>query len=482
MGISAAEVRRSFDAIIVGNGALGTSLGVVLASRGMSVALVGERTRPWCASAAAGAMLGCFGEVTSALLESKEGRAKLDLDVRASALWESWLAELAHLAGDDGAVRTASGTIVMLNAIGVPELDTANYQAIRAALTEYHESFEDIDPGDIAWLRPEPTSRPLRAMYLPGEHCVDASALLLKLDAAFTRSGGVLVPQAAVAPLYASGQVTGVTLASGDRLAAPTVVIAAGVRSVELLRDLPDIARRIPPMVSGYGVSALVETGNGAVPDAVVRTPNRAFACGLHALPRVDGSVYLGATNIISALPRTTAQLSNLQFLLDCATRQLRTDLSAAGLLRVQVGNRPVSADGFPLFGSVGVPGLWMMTGTYRDGFHQSPLLAYEMARRILGGEPELDLERFRPVRSPLQPMSRQEVIEATVAHTLATGYEDYWRVSNEWPPRMEAHLRRWYERLLDELDPDYTPPPELIVSMQPEIEGPLRAYYAASR
>ena len=103
------------------------------------------------------------------------------------------------------------------------------------------------------------------------------------------------------------GRATGVRLTSGDVLAADHVVVAAGARSLELLENLPDVARRIPPMVSGYGVSVLAETEDHKLPSSVVRTPNRAFACGLHGVPRGDGLLYLGATNIISARPRQYA-------------------------------------------------------------------------------------------------------------------------------------------------------------------------------
>jgi glycine oxidase len=476
------EGRHSYDVAVIGNGALGTSLALVLARRGLAVALVGEPARPWAASTAAGAMLGCFGEVTTAVLSTEEGRAKLDLDVRATAEWPAWLAELAEDTGDDRDLRAADGTVVMLNAVGMPEIDTGNYEAIRVALTEYGARFDDIDPADIDWLRPQPIARPLRAMYLPDEHAVDAGALLPLLTTAFTRAGGTLVPALAQEILTGAGRADGVRLADGERLSAPVVVLAAGVRCTDLLHGLPEIADRIPPMVSGYGVSVLVDTLDGTGPRSVLRTPNRAFACGLHAVPRPDGTFYLGATNIISPQPRTTAALSDVQFLLDCATSQLHTDLSEGGLRRIQVGNRPVPADGYPLLGEAGIAGLWMMTGTYRDGLHQSPLLAADLARQIAGEPSTLDLKRFTPLRAPLQSMTRAEIVDGTVTHMMATGHEHAWRVPAEWPPRMERHLRRWYTQQVELLDPEFTPPPELVAAMQPEIEAALRTYYAASR
>jgi hypothetical protein len=234
-------------------------------------------------------------------------------------------------------------------------------------------------------------------------------------------------------------------------------------------------------MVSGYGVSALVETGDRRLPDSVLRTPNRAFACGLHCVPRQDGVLYLGATNIINQRPRQFPAVGDLQFLLGCAVDQLHTNLCESSLLRVQVGNRPVPADGFPLLGRAGAEGLWLATGTYRDGLHQSPLLARYLADLVEGKDGGLEmLAGFTPVRRPLATGSRQQVVHTTVEHMMATGWEYRWNVIPEWPPRIERHLQRHYAAMVDELHPVYTPPAELIAAMTDGIRDALTEYYKA--
>jgi glycine/D-amino acid oxidase-like deaminating enzyme len=97
--------------------------------------------------------------------------------------------------------------------------------------------------------------------------------------------------------------------------------------------------------------AALVDTVDRTAPRSVLRTPNRAFACGLHVVPRGDGQVYVGATNVISPDPRQTALVSDVLFLLECGVRQVRRNLGRSGLRRIQVGNRPVALDGMPLLG-----------------------------------------------------------------------------------------------------------------------------------
>ncbi|RKT82967.1 Glycine/D-amino acid oxidase [Saccharopolyspora antimicrobica] len=472
---------QAFDVIVIGNGALGLSLGLVLARRGTKVAVVGEARRPWAASAAAGAMNGCFGEVTPDLMASAHGRAKLAMDVRATEMWNSW-EQLLVEESDETAIRSAHGTVVILNSIGVPQIDNGGYTAIRQALDEYKEPYEDLDPEAIDWLEPAPTSRPLQAMFIPGEHAVNPPALLRALATAFSRAGGVLVDELITELRISGDRIDGVSLASGAALSAPDVVVAAGANSHNLLSALPaELRNRIPGMVAGNGVSLLVETEGGSTPRSVIRTPNRSFACGLHVVPRAQGQIYLGATNVVSPKMRTTAAIDELNLLLAC-TRQLRTDLVSGRIEQIQVGNRPVPLDGFPLLGEAGVAGLWLMTGTYRDGLHQSPMLAHEFAARLLGEPYNTELDVFTPVRNPIEAMSREQTVETAVIHTLATGYEFNWVVPDDWPPLIEEQLRDMFSKLLDEIDPEFTPPPEMLASMEPEIHDALRTYYAACR
>ncbi|ASO18723.1 glycine/D-amino acid oxidase-like deaminating enzyme [Actinoalloteichus hoggarensis] len=481
MAIDTADQNTTYDAVIVGNGGLGLSLGLVLARRGMRVAVVGESTRPFAASVAAGAMNGCFGEVTPTLLRSEYGRRKLAMDVRAAARWDDWERLLVE-ESDESRIRSANGTVVILNTIGVPGIDTAGYASIRQALHDYKEPYEDLDPEDVEWLAPEPKSRPLKAMFIPGEHAVDTPALLRGLTTAFGRQGGTLIDSHVSGLRLEGNRVTGVDLRTGGSLSSDTVVLAAGAASHDLLAGVDaEIRDRIPSLVSGSGVSLLVRTENGLIPDSVIRTPNRAFACGLHVVPRGDGVVYLGATNEILPRPCATAAIGEINLLLS-GIRQLRADLVDGHIEKINVGNRPVPLDGYPLLGEAGVDGLWMMTGTYRDGLHQSPMLAEEMAARILGDAYDTDLDVFTPVRPPLQSLSREETLEVAVLHTMAVGVEHDWHLPEDLPPLIEEQFRRSFEQKLAEMESDFIPPPELLFFVEPEIESALRRYYDAYR
>lgn len=196
----------------------------------------------------------------------------------------------------------------------------------------------------------------------------------------------------------------------------------------------------------------------------MIRTPNRAFACGLHCVPRGEDMLYLGATNILSERPKNHALISDVQFLLDCAVDQLNIDLHSAEIISIQVGNRPIPADGFPLIGECGMQGLWLATGTYRDGLHQSPLLAAYIADCLTNiKSTSLDLSSFNPVRAPLIGLARELTVGETVKQMFATGYEYRWDVKPYWLPILDKGLSSNYQRLIDELHPSFTPPPELV-------------------
>ncbi|MBS9435798.1 FAD-binding oxidoreductase [Photorhabdus noenieputensis] len=473
-----------YDFIVVGSGAIAGSIAYELASRNFSVCRVGETDRTNAASKAAGAMNGCFGEITSGLLASEHGKLKLNMDCISKELWPAWAQRLADASGDTRSLFTAQGTHVILNTAGMEEVDTINYEAIEQTLIEYAAPYETVDPREIEWLKPNDLVRPLRALYIPDEHALNSHLLLEKLDAALVAEGGVLKAENIKCVLIEEGVATGVELLSGERLMADKVVVAAGAHSLDLLSNIPSIVRQIPPIFAGYGVSVLVKMPKGReLPTSVIRTPNRAFACGLHCVPRGDGVLYLGATNILSEKPRSQALISDVQFLLDCALDQLDINLHDAEILSIQVGNRPIPADGFPLIGECGVNGLWLATGTYRDGLHQSPLLADYIANALTGVENTLiNLDDFNPVRPPLVGFSREVMAKETAQQMFATGYEYRWDIKPYWLPLLNEGMMRNYQNLIESLHPQFTPPPELVAfsHIYESMRERLRSYYEA--
>ena len=154
----------------------------------------------------------------------------------------------------------------------------------------------------------------------------------------------------------------------------------------------------------------------------VIRTPNRAGACGLHVLPYQD-KLYVGATNEIKINPDTQSTVGWVHFLMECALEQISQRLFSSKVCEIKVGNRPSPMDGFPLIGRTSISNLFLLSGTYRDGFHQSPYLAHLVTDNVLSGKTIYD-GFFTPERTPIETMTREEAINEAVEHQMASLYE----------------------------------------------------------
>jgi glycine oxidase len=440
------------DILIVGDGVLGLSLAAALASRDTSlgVTVVAPRTMEASpASPAAGAMLNCFGEVTKYTLASAPGRAKFELLRSAAAAWPAWIELVQENAGGVSRLERHEGTTVVQNARG-GHFDSENFAAFIAALEEFGEPFEEIEPDAIAGLDPVPDARPLRAVHLPREGWLDASVLLTALHAACANLGVRFIADTVAQLTEAGGRVTGCVTREGVSISAGTTVLATGVGTTELLDGL-EAGERIQPVMSGCGLAVTLQRVAGVPISGAIRTVNRAGSCGLHVLP-VAGGEYVGATNVIFRSPETRAWPAVCHFLLQCAMEQLDQSMAIARVGDWHLGNRPVSLDTFPLVGRCSVEGLYLLTGTYRDGLHCSPVLADVVASDLLEDRPALE-GAFSPERKPISTLSVEQSIDEFVLQNISSGFESALTIPRFWNHRDLGRLFRplaeaVYERL----------------------------------
>jgi glycine/D-amino acid oxidase-like deaminating enzyme len=302
--------------------------------------------------------------------------------------------------------------------------DEGNFEAVRQALIEWGEPHEEIAPGTLSGLDPAPDQRPLRMLHIHNEGSVDSRAVLAALGTAAQRTGRVTIRDAWAEGFEtdARGRVTGVRLQGGTTVQAENTVLAAGAGSQRLLDQL-DEADRIPCLLAGRGVAAVLRP-RFAAPSHVVRTPVRSGGCGLHLVPLAGGDSYLGATNEVDLSPRRHASVGAIQGLLTAALGQLGAPLYEAEIVEWRLGNRPLTLDGFPLVGGTDVPGLWLLSGTYRDGFHCAPVLAEHLARYLLGlPASEVD-PRFGPSRPLLEARSPDASVEEYARHAASGAIE----------------------------------------------------------
>lgn len=450
------------DVLIVGNGALGLFLADELVTRQSGyVVVVGPSAREGGASQAAGAMLGCFGEVTAETLRTDAGRARFEIGVAAHNLWPETLRRLEESSPSTQPLQVATDTHVILNAVGA-DLDSVNLAAIIAALDAYDQPWREVDPEDIPGYRPRTDCRALRAIHLTAEGAIDARGVLAALEARLRGAGTPLIDQTVRRLRTSDGSVTGVELTDGTIIEAGTTVVAAGARSEELVRTAADESELMPTF-PGLGFAMIARRLAGEPFRSVVRTPNRGFACGLHVVPAGGGREYLGATNRLVDNVTSNAWLGDVRYLAQYSMQQLDEEIARHQIEQWLRGNRPVTFDGFPLVGWLSLSNLYLMTGTYRDGFHSAPLLATHVANE-LAGRPGLIDPMFNPIRQPIESRTIEQSIEEYVQHNLAAWFE----TGAEAAPQMTTtHLGNYYRtlatQLYDELDADYALGPDVL-------------------
>lgn len=431
----------SADVLIVGNGALGLFLALEIKTNDSEkrVAVIGPSARETGASQAAGAMLGCFGEVTADTLRTKEGRKRFELGVNAHKLWDDTLDTLKPYAPKNAKLKVSDDTHIILNSIG-HTLDSHNFDAIVDALEQYDQTWDEIDANTIPGYNPRPDCRSFRAIHLPNEGAIDARGVLKALEDKLHDVGVTMIDDLVSKVIAMNGKVSGVQRPDGTVIEAEHVVIAAGAKSASIVATLDDEIDIIPTF-PGLGLGMMAKRSRGKPFESVVRTPNRGFACGLHVVPSGEGREYLGSTNRIIHDVLNVSWLEDLRYLSMYSMQQLDEEIAHHQIENWLRGCRPITLDGFPLIGWLPVEGLYLMTGTYRDGFHSAPLIAQHAARELAGEQGILD-PIFQPTRQPISTRTHDQSIEDYVQNSIATWYETK-SDSCEMPTRVLENIYR---------------------------------------
>ncbi len=385
---------ETYDVAVVGTGVIGLAVTAELLARGMTVAVIGPDSGDCAGQAtrAAGAMLSAFAEI-----EPRHNTQRTAVEtaerLAAHAMYPTWLERIAN---DGGApLRVEPGTWVL-----APAGRGKHLEPIAAAARAAGHPAEVHDPAQIPGLNPPPTSA--GALWLPTEGRIDSAALM----DALTRSVRIhphCTWRDALARSVAAGRVGCV---DDTEVHAQQVVIAAGAAIPGLL---PHSGRAlgVPPILAGRGVSAVLHAPAMPGVQHVVRTPNAAFACGMHVVPGAGQTLYVGATNRLTITPDSDrpATLGELAVLAGEASALLDPRLGAAGVLTIRTGLRPYTLDHLPLLGRTREPTLLLATATYRCGILLAPRAATLIADEITTPG-TLDQHPYRTLR----PMPTPEI------------------------------------------------------------------------
>ncbi|HEX2032105.1 MAG TPA: FAD-dependent oxidoreductase [Actinomycetota bacterium] len=386
---------RSADVVVVGGGVVGCACAAALADRGVGVLLV-ERAR-----LAAGASGRNHGLVLSPSEPALVPMARETLDVYRRTSREAEVPftidpePIGYLvvARDDREAEQARGEAGAAEACGIAvrDVDGPALRALEPALAE------ELTGG---WL-------------LEDGLRLDPAALTVALAVRARRSGAEVRPHLAAQALdVRDGVVHGVVTDEG-RIAAGTVVVAAGPWSPGLLR--PAGVRL--PVVGARGwlvhlaprrpvLSRIVERagwhllpGEDAVEPLLARdvaegTPKPEVGTLLH--PGTDGTVLAGGSR---QLP-TVHEPEDHEVPREIARRaiELVPALASAEVLGAWWGIRPMSPDGRPLIGPV-AEGVSVATGHGSQGVILAGGTAALVAAQVTGEPPPFDPEPFRPDR-----------------------------------------------------------------------------------
>lgn len=378
----------SADVIVVGGGIVGACCARWLARAGASVELYERR---WPASGASGA---CEGNI---LAWDKETATELPLALRSRMLWD----ELAEELEDDFEFER-KGSIVVAEDEGELEAATAQAESLRRLGVQG-------EPLDVAALRAEePACAPdlPGGVLYPGDAQVEPRLATNAIVACAQRHGGRLRSAAAVRTLArdGSGAVAGVLLEDGRRVAAGTVVVAAGAHTGELLGrsglELPVRARQGQIVVADAAPAGgrFARKLNEAGYLSAVGADDPGLQVAMVVESTRSGTLLLGSSRRLaghdtSADPRVAAAI---------AARAVRffPVLARARALRVYAGLRPFTPDHLPIVGSPrAAPGLVVATGHEGAGIGLAPATGELVRDLVTGSEPRVDAAGLHPDR-----------------------------------------------------------------------------------
>jgi glycine oxidase len=189
------------------------------------------------------------------------------------------------------------------------------------------------------------------------------------------------------------GGVVGVELVGGERVAAGTVVLAAGAWSGDVEGLPADLRVPVRP-VKGQVVTLRPRPG-----DTLVRHTLRGVVRGssVYLVPRDDGRVVCGATVEERGWDSTVTAGAAYELLRDVLA--LVPGFDEAELVEVRAGFRPGTPDDLPLIGRSALDGLVLATGHFRNGILLTPITAEAVAAVVTGGAVPDEVAACDPTR-----------------------------------------------------------------------------------
>lgn len=390
----------SFDTIIIGAGAFGSSLAFHLAANGKRVALV---DRFAAASQTSPRAAGLFKQIQSTSTRTR--LAVLSCNKLENFERETGLPSPAVKSGSLMVARSREHAAYVRR------------EAEQAKL--WGADIETVDNAEAARRMPLLETHDLLASAYSPDIYIEEPIQMLRsyLDAGKARGVTLLEHTPVTGIRIVENEVRGVTTTNGE-LDAPVVVDAAGAwaRAVGLFGNA-----RVPIVPMRHQLYITYP-----IPGADAHLPILRFVDSAVYVRPARGGLMVGGFEA-DPMPvdvRARQDFSMEQVPLDFSpleeqTRTVENSLPSLRDTTIQEhrgGLFTMTSDGHFLAGPLpGVRGLWALTGCNGSGFSFSPALGQVMAEWIADGEPSIDLTEFSPARFANQTLSDEDLTAACV-------------------------------------------------------------------
>ena len=417
---------KIFDCIVVGNGSIGLAVAYELSkntSKEFKIGLFGKKSREGSASLAAGAMINVFGEIEYDSLSSKQNETRFKMLLESKDLWNK------HVLNLKGETKTSlqikKGTVILNNSSS-DELDDENFKSIENALKKFKEKYYFINNKDLKGYNPHPKARSLKSLYIPNENSINsAKELLNAYDQVFKQKKNIFIFDSLIKKINITNNFKEVVDENKNKYTCKYLVIAAGSYSQQLIQQIKQIKNKVPDLFFGTGNAVIVKSEKNNLPNCVIRTPNRGMACGLHVVPLNKNHIYVGATNRISTIPNNKPLISTTSTIMSSLMKEINQEYGVLKIKKICVGHRPTTSDTFPLLGETSVKGLFIATGTKRDGLSMSLYISKCISNLILKQKNNYNFPNiFKPERKIISTMTTHQAIEKSVKHRLSAAFQ----------------------------------------------------------
>jgi D-amino-acid dehydrogenase len=370
------------DVVVVGGGLLGSSVAYELIRAGLDVTLVDRDDRGQATHAGAG------------ILSAGSSRWGTESDARFAYDAGAYYRALIPQIEEDGGGDAGYGPVAVMVVAGEGDSRTSFDQVREGYLRFQDQEFAQPALRDLTAEEAKerfPALGHVEGALIDEDGArVDGKEFRSALQRAARGRGLAVVHDGVDRLTLSEGRVTGVEL-RGRTLSCKVVVLATGAWTSQL-QDTLGIQECVAPMRG-----QICHLGWDANP-----TANWSVVVGLrghYILPRASGRVVVGATREKDSGLTTELTAGGCHEVLGEALR-LAPGLATASILEWRVGLRPVSVDGHPILGEApALKGCFLTTGHGAGGLLLGPWSAHLVAREIVAGRREPELDRYRAAR-----------------------------------------------------------------------------------